>query len=271
MKIYCGKKNPGLEDNRLPDHISAWLWSCAFAVLILMGGGCVRSPRPSDMEPATQWEEIPRVGYSIQAGAFKVLDNAIRLTDTLRNQGVEAVYFIDRDGLHKVRFGDFPDWEAADGYARNKKSEGVISEYFIVYPEAYAVRAPERDRKTIRKNLAGDAHRFLGCPYRWGGTVPSGFDCSGLTMTIYRLNGLILPRTAAEQFKHGKKISKRKLKKGDLVFFRTAGGRRISHVGIYIGDDEFIHAPGRGKSVRKASLEEEFYDDAFAGGRTYVK
>lgn len=248
-----------------------WVLHGAILVLLILVCGCAHPPALPELGPGYSEDGTPMVRFSVQAGAFRILDNAIRLTDTLRNQGVDAVYFIDKDGLYKVRFGDFPDRDSAERYANERLTAGIISEYYVVNPDTYAVRAPVRNRKLVRKNLVEDAHRFLGCPYRWGGTVASGFDCSGLMMTVYRLNGLILPRTAAEQFGHGKKVSKRRLKPGDLVFFRTAGGRRISHVGIYIGDGEFIHAPGRGKSVRKASLTDDFYDDSFAGGRTYLK
>lgn len=247
----------------------ARVYMLLIAAMALFGGGCVH--RPPEYGPGYAEDGTPLLRFSIQAGAFRNLDNAIRMTETLRSQGVEAVYFIDKDGLYKVRFGDFPDRESAERYARDRKAAGLIAEYYIVSPDSYAIRIPARDRKAVRRNLVADAHRFIGCPYRWGGTVASGFDCSGLVMTVYRLNGLILPRTAAEQFEHGRKVSRRKLKPGDLVFFRTAGGRRISHVGIYIGDGEFIHAPGQGKKVQRASLREDFYDDTFAGGRQYLR
>jgi cell wall-associated NlpC family hydrolase len=116
------------------------------------------------------------------------------------------------------------------------------------------------------------ARGFLGIPYAWGGASPSeGFDCSGLTMTVYRINGLILPHSSRTQYKTGTPVSKGRLQKGDLVFFATKRGRRVSHVGIYTGNNQFIHAPGNNKRVRTESLSNSYFRENYVGARTYLR
>jgi cell wall-associated NlpC family hydrolase len=104
------------------------------------------------------------------------------------------------------------------------------------------------------------AARYLGVPYIWGGTTPTGFDCSGLAQYCYAQIGLALPRTSREQFRAGAYIPpdrKDLLEPGDLVFFGYEGdANRIHHVGIYAGGGSFIHAPQSGDVVRVTSLSE---------------
>jgi len=95
------------------------------------------------------------------------------------------------------------------------------------------------------------AYKFLGTPYVWGGTSPSGFDCSGFTSYVYRHFGVNLPRTSRSQAGAGRKVSYSDLQAGDLVFF---GSGSISHVGIYIGGGNMIHSPRPGKSVEVSSM-----------------
>lgn len=95
------------------------------------------------------------------------------------------------------------------------------------------------------------AYRFLGTPYVWGGTTPSGFDCSGFTQYVYRHFGVNLPRVSRAQGTYGTKVSYSNLQAGDLVFFGSGG---ISHVGIYIGGGNMIHSPRPGKSVEISTM-----------------
>jgi cell wall-associated NlpC family hydrolase len=113
------------------------------------------------------------------------------------------------------------------------------------------------------------AETRIGAPYRYGGAGPDAFDCSGLVAYAHRQVGIAVPRTAAEQFNKATPVERRELRPGDLVFFRLSG-RDVGHVGIYAGDDRFVHAPQSGGHVRLASLDDEWYRQRFVGaGRFY--
>jgi hypothetical protein len=223
--------------------------------------------------PRAAIETAARTGYSVQAGAFSILDNARALTRALNAQGLDACYFPDESGLYKVRFGDFPSRDAAVREAGRILEKGLIQDYFIVGPEDFAV--PEQGlpgEGDLREKLVATAERFMGVEYSWGGTSRhQGFDCSGLARTIYQLNGLNLPRSAAEQFLAGTAVPRDRLLKGDLVFFAVSPKRTISHVGIYVGETAFIHAPGKDKTIRKDSLDAGYFKEHFSGARTYLK
>ena len=114
------------------------------------------------------------------------------------------------------------------------------------------------------------AEAQIGAPYRYGGAGPDTFDCSGLVAYVHRQVGLAVPRTAAQQFASAAPVGRGELQPGDLVFFRL-DGREVSHVGIYAGDDRFVHAPQRGGHVRVASLAEEIFRRGWVGaGRFYA-
>jgi len=115
--------------------------------------------------------------------------------------------------------------------------------------------------------LVGRAMAQLGVAYHYGGASPAqGFDCSGLVFYVYGQQGIAVPRTAAQQFAAARPVREGDLRPGDLVFFRLAGpGGEVSHVGIYTGQDRFVHAPQSGRRVGEASLSEEFYRARLAG------
>ena len=111
------------------------------------------------------------------------------------------------------------------------------------------------------------AQRQIGVPYRYGGEDRSGFDCSGLVHYVYRQVGIALPRTTKTLWQHATPISRSQLRPGDLVFFRI-DSRKATHVGIYMGDQQFIHAPSAGKRVRIASLQNKYWQKRLLrGGR----
>ncbi|TRZ40172.1 NlpC/P60 family protein [Niallia circulans] len=106
-----------------------------------------------------------------------------------------------------------------------------------------------------------EGKKVIGTKYKWGGTTKSGFDCSGFVNYAYKKAGKSLPRTTTELYKKGQKVSKSKLKKGDMVFFETYK-KGASHVGIYIGDNKFIHADST-KGVTITSLNNSYWKSAY--------
>ncbi len=126
---------------------------------------------------------------------------------------------------------------------------------------------PSRSGTTSRTAVLQYAAQYLKTPYKYGGTTPSGFDCSGFTQYVYKHFGVTLPRTAASQASVGTRVDKASLAPGDLVFFKT-GGSAINHVGIYAGNGRFIHSssPTSG-GVIYTSLSESFYARSYAGAR----
>ena len=104
--------------------------------------------------------------------------------------------------------------------------------------------------------------RYLGVPYVWGGASPRGFDCSGLVMYAFAQIGVSVPHSSYAQYGMGTPVSMSQLQPGDLVFFAGA-----SHVGIYIGGGQFIHAPHTGDVVKISSLSEGWYTSTYVGAR----
>jgi hypothetical protein len=242
-------------------------------ILILFAGGCGR-PAVRHAPPAAKIIEkraLPRLGYTIQVGAFANAENGARLTRSLQEKGVAATYFVAGKELYKVRFGNFPTKEMARARAEEVREAGIIEEFYIVSPEEYPVeQRAEKGEAYLREELVRSALSFLGVPYLWGGaSVETGFDCSGLTMTVYQLNGFDLPRTSREQYMAGIPVDLSSLEKGDLVFFAPAGDK-VSHVGIYTGNGQFIHAPDRGKQIRVDSLSNGHFSRMYIGARSYL-
>jgi len=243
----------------------------------------------SDCATAAPAEGLSRIGYSIQVGAFTEVKNAERLTNALQAKGVEAFYFRKESGFYAVRFGDFPKKDSARKAAEKLVVEKVIDKYYIAPPLCAALPGkpekpagkPEKKQKKGEECLTpkGDremggiaartAERFVGIPYRWGGnTVVDGMDCSGFVRAVFNLCGVNIPRTSGEQFQTGQGIDKADLRDGDLVFFGDSASR-INHVGIYVGDGRFVHAPRRGDDIKVSRVDESYFEKRFVGARRY--
>ena len=249
------------------------------ATALLLATACSRAPRSVPPRTSTELRStgpLPRLGFTLQAGAFAKVENAARFSEALQAQGLEAAYYGSGDGLYRVRFGDFTTKEKARARGEALKAAGVIEAYWVVAPDGSAPAAPgsvrvrPSDERGVRANLVESARGYLGVPYLFGGTTERGFDCSGLTGAVYRLNGLRLPRSSLAQFEAGSPVDVDQARAGDLLFFATKGGGRVSHVGLYLGQGAFIHAPRSGQRIRQDDLSDRYYMRAFLGARTYL-
>ena len=244
----------------------------AAAILFSILGCGSGARRSQDAFQTPLQTSLPLMGHTIQVGAFAKQENAVRFTKRLQAQGLNAYHFRSPSGLYKVRIGNYRIIDTARRNAENLKTAGIIEEYYLIRPDQYATAVPGPNNKApLRKEIARTANRFIGVRYRWGGQSSStGFDCSGLTMVVYRLNGLELPRSSRQQWKTGRPVNPGKLSTGDLVFFATNGDGRVSHVGIYIGNNKFLHAPGSGRKIRISSMSKKYYKSRYLGARTYL-
>ncbi|CZR95916.1 putative endopeptidase p60 precursor [Clostridioides difficile] len=177
-----------------------------------------------DKHPLLKYgDEIQLVtGVSNRDGTYKVND-------------VGSAIIIDKDGTYHIDilFGNVEDMM---DFGR-RKGKIVIG--------GYTGNVTER-----AKTVIAEARKHLGKPYKWGGNGPSNFDCSGLMVYCFKKVNVNLPRTSSQQSKVGKKVEKNNLQAGDLVFFHNP----VSHVGLYIGNEEFLHAPQKGDVVKISKL-----------------
>lgn len=215
------------------------------------------------------------------------------------NGGDEVIIVDSQNDYIKILFGD----DLTEGYVINSglefDDEWVIKDEVhkeikeIAYAEAEAARKAEEARKAAEvankrlsamgyssketsstagaitsssgkgQAIVNSAKKYLGVPYVWGGTSPKGFDCSGLVQYVCRQNGISVPRVASSQRNAGTYVSRANLQPGDLVFFGNGG--RISHVGIYVGNGNMIHAPQTGDVVKISSINSSYHVSRYAG------
>lgn len=121
------------------------------------------------------------------------------------------------------------------------------------------------------EQIVAKAKQYLGVPYKWGGTDPSGFDCSGFVYYVLRSLGINASRTQTTMYSQGTPVSKSELKPGDIVFFQNTYKEGLSHVGIYVGDGQFIHSPSSGKVVSYADLYSDYYIEHYYGACRFTK
>ncbi|WP_080843884.1 NlpC/P60 family protein [Cytobacillus gottheilii] len=143
----------------------------------------------------------------------------------------------------------------------------VITATLLSCSLLFSINGTKSEASASSLSVADIASDYIGTPYAWGGTTPSGFDCSGFIRYTYDKVGVTLPRTAQEMYNQGASVSKTDLQEGDLVFFSTykAGA---SHVGIYTGDNKFVHASSSG--VREDSLSNTYWNNTYLGAKKVV-
>ncbi len=154
---------------------------------------------------------------------------------------------------------------AADNEAIPASAQCFISSYS--FGQADLSRIPDSDFQPRRLQLVQAGFKMLGVKYRWsGGSEKSGFDCSGLVKNLFAKFNIDLPHSSREQYKQGEKVDRDKLEVGDLVFF-ASGGKLPNHVGIYVGDNKFLHAARKARRVIISDLNKLWYDVRYLGAR----
>ena len=131
----------------------------------------------------------------------------------------------------------------------------------LVEPQPGEVSVASRSPASIGEKAVSVALQQVGAAYRYGGASPEGFDCSGLVQYAYREAGKAVPRTTGQLWGSAEPVAYDDLQAGDLLFFRFDG--KMSHVGIYVGDERFVHAPSTGRAVVVESLDSGHYRAAF--------
>ena len=159
-----------------------------------------------------------------------------------------------------------PIWLADTGLAALDAAPTAVYPHPV--PPVVAVSAAKTQAFSPIQLVMDLANRLRDIRYRRGGRDPStGFDCSGFVRYVFHQGiGVDLPNTSAAQYHSGQAVARSDLRDGDLVFFRTRG-KRISHVGIYVGEGQFIHAPSTGKRVSVSSLSTPYWSRRFAGAK----
>ena len=158
-----------------------------------------------------------------------------------------------------------------NNYNNNNEENLVQNIEYISYRHNYTQPRPN-PYQTIR-NIEYRAKSFLGVPYVWGATGPDKFDCSGFTQWVFRDVGINIPRVSRDQARVGEFVTFNNLRVGDMMFFDTHKKRtgKVSHVGIYLGSGNFIHASSAGKKVVIYNFNEKpFYKKRFLWGRRVV-
>lgn len=202
------------------------------------------------------------LGYGVVSDVSSMLnvrsgpDTEYSLVDTLHNRSVVSIIGVE-DGWFKISF------DGMTGY--------VSSDYLTLCKDSTGLRA-DADPATINlgSQIVAYGEQFLGVPYVWGGNGPRSFDCSGFTKYVMNHFGYDISRTASAQATNGVAVSRSELQPGDLVFFHTFSSYvYITHVGIYAGNGQFIHASSS-KGITYSDLNSSYYSSAYVSARRII-
>lgn len=185
-----------------------------------------------------------RSAPSLSASVISKFSNGVKMT-------VLGVY----GGWYKVQYSGMTGYIYSDYFSLNGGVSGIAG----VSPLS-----------TKGDTIVATAKKYLGTPYVWGGTSPSGFDCSGLVYYVYKENGYTINRTAATIYNNGVAVEREDLQTGDVICFSNSSGTGVGHVGIYVGDNQFIHASSTDGSVIISSLSNSYYNSHYVAARRIV-
>lgn len=184
--------------------------------------------------------------------------DVVEIQETLASMG----YDVQADGQYGPSTA-----EAVKAFQKTQgmESDGIIGRATYMALLGKDMPTVSRGTNNVARRIVSNAMQYLGAPYVWGATGPYGFDCSGFTYAMFAGAGISLPRMADEQFEVGRPVSRSSLRPGDLVFFTTYEPG-ASHVGIYIGNGNFIHASSVA-DVTITSLSKSYYAERYLGAR----
>ena len=195
------------------------------------------------------------------------------------DQPADAMYIRVLQGPLNIRSGPSTDHDKVGQLSVGKVAEVVdvldgwyqIDSGYVCGDYVVEVDATEAQSSGQGQEIADYALQFLGSRYVYGGSSPSGFDCSGFTSYIYKQFGYKINRSASDQLDNGTPVSRSELQPGDLVMFKKGGSsKRASHVGLYIGNNQFIHASTSKVGVIISRMSDAYYTTGFVGGRRIV-
>lgn len=195
------------------------------------------------------------------------------------DQPADAMYIRVLQGPLNIRTGPSTDHDKVGQLSVGKVAEVVdvldgwyqIDSGYVCGDYVVEVDATEAQSSGQGQEIADYALQFLGSRYVYGGSSPSGFDCSGFTSYIYKQFGYKINRSASDQLDNGTPVSRSELQPGDLVMFKKGGSSKwASHVGLYIGNNQFIHASTSKVGVIISRMSDAYYTTGFVGGRRIV-
>ena len=199
-------------------------------------------------------------------------------SETPSDQTADAMYIKVLQGPLNIRTGPSTEYDRVGKLSVGKTVKVLdvldgwyqIESGYVCGDYVREVDESEAHNATKGQEIADYALKFLGYRYVYGGSSPSGFDCSGFTSYVYKQFGYSLNRSASDQLKNGVAVSRGELQPGDLVLFRKNTSRPASHVWIYIGNNQFIHASTSKVGVIISRMSDAYYTTGFVGGRRIV-
>ena len=208
--------------------------------------------------------------------AILLLSACSNSQDKLKKVSIYNIMGITETSYHFSKPKKYREYREYREYKEKKTYQENISSdiTYISYKKEHLPNYDNLEHLEQIQKIENKAKSFLGVPYVWGATGPSKFDCSGFTQWVYRDAGINIPRVSRDQARVGEFISYDNLQRGDMVFFDTKKKRQgiVTHVGIYLGNNNFIHASSAGKSVVIYNFNEKtFYKKRFLWGRRVLK